>query len=814
MSSDQGQQTVMSNGKTGLSHEQVLASISGKIQSFKSTKYILNSLKMELRQVFSCDAVTIFSLNRDKGILHSCNFDASEKAVIEVDISTETLAGFVAATGKPINIVDAYSSDELAQYHPNLKHGAVWDEMYDSKTKSLMVTPLSYDGKLAGVMEVINKKGADRFSEEDFRSAKTIAPMVGLLLAKLEYEEMEQERSAKLRIQNGDLVHDISQVLHSAKDIDQILLSVKDNILELFEAVHITIYAVDEKRNELYSKAKSGEGIKEIRVPISTDSIAGGVALERRMLNVSDVRDREELKLYHPDLKFNEALDVMAMGNSKAMLVFPLICKQRLMGVLQIINRKIGDGFNGMDEKNAFVVAETLALAFYNQQKNSEHSGIGRRVRQEEVPSDGRETDEMVLDIDVTVDELEGFPDNGAETHGEIGSPAVNQIAQFLSEAHGQGVTAIHIEKGVGDLKLRFRNKGGLYEDVPRNLDRSVVSTLKIMANLDVVEPVLPQNGKAKLDFGSTYFEIQVATFPLIDRGEDIIVNILSTDKPTAKLVALSDLDFSRANQAVVESAITKTNGLIVVCGAKGSGKTTLLHSLIHFIDMPGKRMMTVENQVEIKQEGLRQIQLDLTKGLTFSYALRAFLMGDPDVIMVEEIPDKDTCRLALVAAEEHLVLSSVESPSAYAALKGLISLCADPARLVGSTIINQKLVETLCVRCKEEYYPSQEEFNKLVDAFGVQAFAGLGITHRSDLLLRKSVGCKQCAYSGYKGQIGIQEVMPVTPEILSLIRQDASEEKIRNKAVEKGMTNSKQDGILKVFQGVCDLKKVLEACR
>lgn len=976
MSTDQSQQTLAVNGKTGFSHEQVMASISDKIHSFKTTKEILSSLRAELAEVFNCEMVTFFSLDRENRTLYSHNFNPAEKVDIKVSISTDTLAGFVAATGRSLNIADAYSSEELAQYHPNLKHGAIWDEMYDTRTKSLIVTPLPHNKKLMGVMEIINKKGEEKFSEEDFRMAKTIAHMVGLLQAKLAFEEMEQNKSAKTRIYNTDLVHNISQSLHAAKDVDQILMRVKDDILELFDAMHVTIYAVDDNKNELYSKARSGESVREIRVPISGNSIAGCVAMQQRMVNIENVRDPEELKRYHPDMRFNEDMDRETEGDSKSMLVFPLVHKGNLLGALQVINKKNGGCFDGIDEKNAFIIAEVMALSFYNQRKFVKPSptkfgylfeqGIVTKrelvsaitkaramgvdlemvLENEGVPRqdigkslekfydlpyltpsestlipdlDGLDIKSMyenywvplkIEDAEVLVlmnsptnttlaqeiqqsfagkkisfkiglksdilDYLDSAPkkDGGEATAEpvpeeraieplfplestpvvpdiqpdipqeevpdvvestpvqetivktsdkdekpvtpELSASALEQIKNVVSEAHEQCVSKIHIEWAGENLKIRFRKKGvcRLYEEVPRHLNESVVSCLKQMADLRAGEGVLPQYGKTRLVTDASSFELQIATFPTVEGKEDVVITLLATGKQKPKLIPLANINISKANRELIESAIVKPHGLVLVCGAEGSGKTTLLHSFLQFINSPEKKILTVENPVEIRQEGLRQIQFDLSKGLTFAYALRAIMLGDPDVIMTGEIPDIETCQMALDAAQEHLVLCSTGNATPHDAIKGLLSMGADPAKLSGLLVIRQKFIETLCPDCKAEYNPSREEFDRLVEEYGATKFAELKINHNGKLTLKKPAGCKQCIYSGYKGRTGLQEIMTASSEILSLAQQGAGEDKIRNKAIEGGMTTLKQDGILKIFQGVCDLKQVLEICK
>ncbi len=310
-----------------------------------------------MTDLFQCDAVTIFALDRAKRQLYSRNFKSGSIDEIRLNVSTKSLAGFVAATAKLVNITDAYDKEELSKYHRDLASDHSWDQRTGFKTKSAMVVPLAHNKRLMGVLEILNKSDGTPFSESDVRIAREISSTLGTAMVKLELEDIEEK------------IRTTALAIHSAETIDEILLGLQVPILQLFGANLITIYAVDKDKDEIYSKIKTGNTINEIRVPISSNSIAGCVASVRTPINIVDVYDPEELKKYHPDLSFDDSWDKKSGLRTKSMLVHPLIYNDQLLGVLQVVNKRYGDRFTVFDEKSAKNISDTLAIAFFNQTK-------------------------------------------------------------------------------------------------------------------------------------------------------------------------------------------------------------------------------------------------------------------------------------------------------------------------------------------------------------------------------------------------------------------------------------------------------------
>jgi type II secretory ATPase GspE/PulE/Tfp pilus assembly ATPase PilB-like protein len=306
--------------------------------------------------------------------------------------------------------------------------------------------------------------------------------------------------------------------------------------------------------------------------------------------------------------------------------------------------------------------------------------------------------------------------------------------------------------------------------------------------------------------------EFRVATLPTVGGNEDAVLRILSDSKP----IPLGKMNFSKRSLNIIQEVVKKPYGLILAVGPTGSGKTTTLHSCLGAINTPDKKIWTAEDPVEITQEGLRQVQMLDKIGLNFSTTLRSFLRGDPDVIMVGEMRDAETCSIALEASlTGHLVFSTLHTNSAPETIVRLVDMGMNPLHFSDALllVIAQRLVLTLCKNCKEDYHPTKEEFDLLVNEYGEEKFLLLGITYKDNLMLKRAVGCNKCEGTGLLGRTGLHEVLEGTPELKSKVMKGGTVEELREQAISDGMVTLKQDGIQKVFKGDCDLKHVNAVC-
>ena len=399
----------------------------------------------------------------------------------------------------------------------------------------------------------------------------------------------------------------------------------------------------------------------------------------------------------------------------------------------------------------------------------------------------------------------------------EKDSVIVKLVNKIIYDAYMNKASDIHIEPypGKKDVIVRTRVDGqcSIYQRIPYKYKFALPSRIKIMGDLDIAERRRPQDGKIEFKkFGPLDIELRVATMPTVGGLEDVVIRVLASGDP----IGFSDLGLTERNLRIFKESLLRPHGLILVVGPTGSGKTTTLHSGLAQINQTNRKIWTAEDPVEITQPGLRQVQVNPRIGFTFAAALRSFLRLDPDVIMVGEMRDEETATIAVEASlTGHLVFSTLHTNSAPETVTRLLEMGLDPYSFSDSLvcILGQRLARRLCMDCKESFQPSAAEFEELVDEYGSTEFSntGLGL---ADVVMFRSVGCDQCGHTGYRGRLGIHEVLECTDAIKGLIKKrSADTENVREQAASDGMTTLKQDGILKVLLGHTDIHEVRRVC-
>ncbi|MEW6408499.1 MAG: GspE/PulE family protein [Nitrospirota bacterium] len=752
-------------------------------------------------------------------------------------------------------------------------------------------------------------------------------------------EDTAKTQDLERQLQYNEKLKYVTNKIHSANNLNEILIKIKDEILSLFDADRITIYSLDTVKNELYSRYMVGNEVKEIRVPVSSTSIAGFTAKFLRLVNISDVYNSTDLSAIDTDLHFDSSWDQKTGYKTKQILAAPILFENRLLGVIQFINKKNAPAFTNLDEKNVSEIARILGIAFRNQSRmlhtkfdylisqniinendlkeamakareksrdieailmedyKVKKSDIGTSLSQfygcrfvefsntmiiprelikglspaylkksfwvpiattedtvtvlidnprdpktMEIKSLFGSKKKVEFDVGLKADIIkfleydtqEGVAGNISDILAEMevkeekpdpevteagidenASTIVRLVNQIIIDGYEKGASDIHVEpsKAKKITNVRFRVDGACIRhlEIPLSYSRAITSRIKIMSNLDIAERRLPQDGKIKFSYKDKNIELRVATLPTVG-GEDVVMRILAS----SEAIPFNQLNLSERNYREFKKIVSQPYGIILVVGPTGSGKTTTLHSAVALINTPERKIWTAEDPVEITQEGLRQVEVKPKIDFNFARAMRAFLRADPDVIMVGEMRDYETASIGIEASlTGHLVFSTLHTNSAPETITRLIDMGIDPFNFADALlgVLAQRLIRTLCKKCKESYHPAEEEFLTMVNDYGKEFFAELGIEYNDNLVLYRPKGCNECNQTGYKGRTGIHELLVGTKTIKPIIAKKAPVDEIREHAIKEGMRTLYQDGITKVFKGFTDLKQVRSVC-
>jgi type IV pilus assembly protein PilB len=384
-------------------------------------------------------------------------------------------------------------------------------------------------------------------------------------------------------------------------------------------------------------------------------------------------------------------------------------------------------------------------------------------------------------------------------------SPIVRLVNLLISQAIADRASDIHVEPGERDVRVRYRIDGVLHEVMrpPKNIQSGIVSRLKVMADINIAERRVPQDGRINTVIGGRDVDLRVATLPTV-HGEKVVMRVL--DKSTA-LLRLTDLGFLPENMVSYERSYRKAYGTILVTGPTGSGKSTTLYATLNILNDESKNVITVEDPVEYQLPGINQIQVNTKAGLTFAAALRSILRSDPDIVLVGEIRDRETATIAIEAAlTGHLVLTTLHTNDAATTPSRLIEMGVEPF-LVGSSIdciVAQRLARKLCTRCRAPYKPEMAELTTV--GWDFERLGG----READFHIYKAKGCGACGGTGYYGRFAIHEVLEVSEEIERLIVERGHSEDIRKTAIGQGMLTLRSAGMIEVARGVTSLEEIL----
>ncbi len=737
-----------------------LQDICNKINAADNLDEILVDLKDEITKLFNAERLTVYIVDGKKRELVS-RFKSGEKPTeIRIPISNKSISGYSALKQKIVNIKNVYDDKELSSIDSDLKFDKSWDQQVDFTTKQVLAVPIIFRKFLLGAIQLINRKDNDSFTKLDEQSATEMAKILGIAL-------YNQKRRAKAM--PGKFDYFLENHILTQQELEKAVVDARVRRVHI-EAVLMSDYKIPKqdigKALSQYYKVPFVEYNANIPTP---HELITGLKVPFMLKNIWVPLRKEGRKII---IVIDNPYDLQKIG-----LIKPLFPDKQLV-------------FNVALEEDVIKFIKLFARVEREQQSRED---LIEFVNGEE---DIEEEDPYFMQTAIE------------------DSKVVQYVQQMIMDAYQQRSSDIHIEPypGKQNTQIRIRVDGACtdFDSIPYDFSRKIVSRIKILAGLDIAERRKPQDGKIKFNYGGLETELRIATVPSQGGVEDVVMRILAAGEP----LPLEKMGFSEKNYDNFINAITKPYGIIFVCGPTGSGKTTTLHSALGYINKTERKIWTAEDPVEITQRGLRQVQVKPLIGFDFAAAMRAFLRADPDVIMVGEMRDKETTSIGIEASlTGHLVFSTLHTNSAPESISRLLDIGMDPFNFADAIlcILAQRLVRTLCKKCKASYNPSNKEYDELIREYGsVEEFENnLNIPYSDELKLNKPAGCDNCNNVGYVGRMGLHELLVGTEEMQKVIQETSPVQVIKEQAVKDGMVSLRQDGIEKIFSGNCDLLEV-----
>jgi len=765
-----------------------LQAVTNKIHATSNIDEIMLELSQDICSLFSADRLTVYVLSDDKqSIISKVKMGLNQFKDLKLPISEQSIAGYCATHKKVINIRDVYDDQELKSYSPQLNFLKEVDKRTGYRTKQMLVAPVidSVNKDLMGVIQIINSKGGQPFTAMIEEGVTHLAETLAIAF---------RQRSKGQPIVRGKYDALVANAVISAEELELATRSARRKNLD------VEVVLLDEF---------------QVKVPAMGEALAQFFDVPYEPFKADRVKPLDLLRNLKRD--FCESSAWVPIDDTKDGLIVLAADPEKIKS-----SRVVNNVFP--KSKIIYKVCTAREFAATLDQMFGAEADTGGSI------------DDMLGDLTEAMDTEEG-PVADDAVNAANDNELVKLVNKVIMDAYSQGASDIHIEPYPGKQKteIRFRKDGSLqpYISVPASYRSAIAARLKIMCDLDIAERRKPQDGKIKFKkFGPLDIELRVATIPTQGGVEDIVMRILAAGEP----IPLDKLGLSARNLERMKIAIEKPYGLFFVCGPTGSGKTTSLHSVLGYLNTPDTKIWTAEDPVEITQRGLRQVQMNPKAGLSFAVAMKAFLRADPDIIMVGEMRDKETTSTGIEASlTGHLVFATLHTNSAPESIIRLLDMGMDPFNFADALlgVLAQRLAKRLCAKCKRPHVATQEEIQALMDEFAqelahteswkkdpqgqrdallkewIKLFGG----EKGELTLYDPVGCEVCGGTGYKGRVGLHELLLGTDQIKKNIQEHARVAEMIATALEDGMRTLKQDGIEKVLQGITDIKQVRAVC-
>jgi type II secretory ATPase GspE/PulE/Tfp pilus assembly ATPase PilB-like protein len=793
---NQGSTDAVNAGELGnrLTFFKNLQAVTNKIHATSNIDEIMLELSQDICALFNADRLTVYAISEDKtSIVSKVKTGLNSFKDLKLPIADQSIAGNVALSKKVVNIRDVYDETELKAINPNLRFLQEVDKRTGYRTKQMLVGPIcdTQTGELLGVVQIINNKAGVPFASVADEGIKGLCETLAIAFA---------QRSKPAQLIRTKYDHLMLDAVVSAQEMELASRSARRKSVDVEEAL-ITEF--------------------QVKVPAIGAALAKFFGVPYEPYKTDRIKPLDLMKnLRREYVEQNQWIPIEDTAEGIAILC---------MDPEQVKSSRV---VNNVFAKNKIVYRVTTIREF--KQTLDQFFGGGG----------GFADDSDVGDLLSSMDEGDEVDVGGDDVSAAADNELVKLVNKIIIDAFQQGVSDIHIEPGIGKDKvlIRFRKDGSLqkYIEIPASFRTALVARLKIMCDLDISEKRKPQDGKIKFKkFGPLDIELRVATIPTAGAVEDVVMRILAAGEP----IPLDKLGLLSHNEERLKAAVSKPYGLFFVCGPTGSGKTTTLHSVLKFLNNVDTKIWTAEDPVEITQKGLRQVQVNKKAGLDFAVVMKAFLRADPDIIMVGEMRDAETTGIGIEASlTGHLVFATLHTNSAPESIIRLLDMGMDPFNFADALlgILAQRLAKRLCGKCKESYIASPEEMKHFLTEFceelvntetfkrdGKSAYEALYkewakkyadekgqfSLYRAKVAGDDDTKCDACGGSGYKGRVGLHELMIGTDAAKKLIQEHARVAQLVACALEDGMRTLKQDGMEKVLQGITDMKQVRAVC-
>jgi type II secretory ATPase GspE/PulE/Tfp pilus assembly ATPase PilB-like protein len=772
-----------------LGFQQKLQAVTNKIHATKNIDEIILELSQELCNLFNADRLTIYLLSEDKGsIISKVKTGLNSFKDIKLPINEQSIAGFVATNKRIVNIRDVYDDAELKSYSAQLNFLKAVDAKTGYRTKQMLVAPVleAKSKELIGVVQIINNKAGHPFPPMMEEGVASLTETLAIAFRQRQGPMMQVRSKYDALVTNAVI---------SGEELELAQRSARRKNLD------VETVLTDEF---------------QVKLPALGDALSGYFGVPYEPFKQDRIKSPDLMK--NMNREFCQTNQWVPLEDSKEGIIVVTTDPERVKA-----SRMVNNVYP--KSKIVFRVTTNKEFASTLDQMFGANTGL----------EDSGNIEDMLgtLDDESEIEGAGGDDVASAAADNEL----VKLVNKIIIDAYQMGASDIHIEPYPGKAKteIRFRRDGSLqpYIQVPASYRSALAARLKIMCDLDISERRKPQDGKIKFKkFGPLDIELRVATIPSAGGVEDIVMRILAAGEP----IPLDKLGLTKYNNETLKSVVSKPYGLFFVCGPTGSGKTTTLHSVLGYLNTSDTKIWTAEDPVEITQKGLRQVQMNPKAGMTFAVAMKAFLRADPDIIMVGEMRDKETTGTGIEASlTGHLVFATLHTNSAPESIIRLLDMGMDPFNFADALlgILAQRLAKRLCGKCKKPHEATPEEIQALIAEYAMELkntetwkkdpkaaqakllddwIANYG-GENGKLVIHDPVGCEVCGGSGYKGRVGLHELLVGTDALKKNIQEHARVAEMVATALEDGMRTLKQDGIEKVLMGITDMKQVRAVC-